>query len=186
MAKERDETEKVKASHGAEQEQQSKQKEVNGKGVESPPETVPIEQVNKLKEQFASVVNAYKEMQKDFDNYRQKNSELRAEMQDVGIVKACETLLPAIDSFKKARKLVLDKSTVDGMFLVETALLNDLEKLGVKKMATVGKEFNPQIHEAVMTVVDPNTQQGCIIDELESGYTFKGKVIRIAKVVVAK
>lgn len=148
-------------------------------------EMVPIDQYNALKEQASMCVNLTRELQADFENYKKRTKDTWQEGIDEGIKQACSVILPALDSFKKAKKLTLDHSTLNGILMIETELYNALEKLEVTKISTAGM-FDPEVHNAVMVTVDPNHESGEIIDELQAGFRFKDSILRIPNVVVAK
>ena len=103
-----------------------------------------------------------------------------------GVIKTCETIFPALDSFKKARKVIMDKNSLKGIKMIEDALLDALAKLKVKRIPTIGHEFDPNLHNAVVLIDDFKAKSNTIIEELQAGYTYDGKVIRYSQVVVAK
>ena len=148
-------------------------------------EMVTLQQYNLLKEQASMLANMMREIQSDFENYRRHTKEMRQDGIDEGIRQACSAILPAMDTFKKAKKLTLDNAVLNGILMIETNIINALEKLGVTKISAKGM-FDPEVHNAVMVAVDPNRKSGEIIDEIQSGYKFKETVLRVPDVVVAK
>jgi molecular chaperone GrpE (heat shock protein) len=75
---------------------------------------------------------------------------------------------------------------VDGLRLLRNKLWQELQSSGVKKIESIGKEFNPNEHEAITTIpASDNYAAGVIIDVLEEGYMYNGRLIRAARVVVA-
>jgi molecular chaperone GrpE len=75
---------------------------------------------------------------------------------------------------------------VDGLRLLRNKLWQELQSSGVKKIESIGKEFNPNEHEAISTIpASDDFAAGVIIDVLEEGYMFNGRLIRAARVVVA-
>ena len=153
--------------------------------VQEKEEMVPLEQFNKLKEQAAACVNMMREVEFDFENYKRRTKDNFQQGVDEGIKQACSVILPALDSIKKAKKLMLDNTMLNGLLMIETNLFNALERLGVTKISTAGK-FDPEIHNAVLVTVDNNRKSGDIIDELMAGFKFKDIVLRVPDVVVAK
>jgi molecular chaperone GrpE len=174
--------EKEEIKQGIKQEAETAKR---AKKREEPEELVTLEQYNRLKEQTAMCINLTRELQADFENYKRRTKDTWQEGIDEGIKQTCSVLLPALDAFKKAKKLTLDNSTLNGILMIETNLINSLEKLGVTKISTSGM-FNPELHNAVMVTVDPNRESGEIIDELQAGFKFKDIILRIPDVVVAK
>ncbi len=139
-----------------------------------------------IKIQMAKVINDYKELEKDLENYRKRSREDIEVARVDGIVKALNVILPALDTFKKAKKLIKDESSLSGVNMIEKSLFESLNKLKVKKIECVGKKFDPSYHNAVLQIEDKKTKSGHIVEEIEAGYEMDGKVIRFSQVVVAK
>ena len=147
---------------------------------------VSCEEYLKLKYQLADMINKYKQLDQEFENYRKRTREEIKQATINGTVKAIELILPALDSFKKAKQIVKDEKNLEGINLIEKSLMTALEKQGVKKIDCLGKPFNPDFHNAVATVEDKTKKAGTIIDEIEFGYTLNDKVIKYSQVVVSK
>lgn len=195
MSNNKEEKEEIKKQNkenfkkcGCNEEQTKTQKtpeEEKGK-MHSKLDCVPNEEYIKLKYQFAEFINKHKEYETEFENYKRRTREEIKQAKEDGITKAVETLLPALDSFKKAKKIITDKASISGINLIEKSILQELEKLGVKRIKCVGEPFNAEIHNAVALVEDENAESGTIVEELESGYTKGEKVIKFSQVIVAK
>ena len=140
----------------------------------------------KLKYQFSEFVNKYKEYEKEFENYKRRTREEITAAKEEGIAKAVKAVIPALDTFKKARLIVKDESSLNGINLIEKSLMAELEKLGVKKIKTKGQKFNPELHNAVLLVENTEVESGVIVEEYEAGYTLGEKVIKFSQVSVAK
>ena len=100
-------------------------------------------------------------------------------------------LLPVIDDFDRAQTTMENATEVaavkEGVDLISNKLRNVLEGKGLKPMETKGEEFNPDFHEAITEIPAPSDDmKGKVLDEIEKGYTLNDKIIRYAKVVVAK
>ncbi len=149
-------------------------------------EFVPMDEYVKLKYQLSDFVNRYKAYEHEFENYKKRTKEEIKNAKDEGIIKALETILPALDAFKKARKIITDKSSISGIALIEKNIFTQLEKLGVKKIECENKEFNTDFHNAVMLVEDEDKEPGTIVEEVEAGYTLNDKVIKYSQVIVSK
>lgn len=148
--------------------------------------SVSCEEYLKIKYQLADMINKYKQLDAEFENYRKRTREEIKQAKTDGLVKAVELLLPALDSFKKAKKVVKDEKNLEGINLIEKSLLQALEKHNVKRINCVGKQFNPDFHNAVAIVEDKTKKSGTIVDEIEYGYMLGDKVIKFSQVVVAK
>ena len=82
--------------------------------------------------------------------------------------------------------MLKDQASLDGIMLIEKAILSSLEKLGVKKIDAVGKEFDPNYHNATLMQEFKGKKSGTVVEEMESGYTLNDKVIKYSQVIVAK
>ncbi len=130
----------------------------------------------------------------DYENFRrQKEREAAALLKfaEEGLIKK---LLPTLDDLerviKNADKFLADnpdaKIYVDGVKLVQQKLLKMLEERGVTRIESLGKKFDVAYHEALTQVPKSDVEPDTIVDEFEAGYILHDKVIRHAKVVVAK
>ena len=160
--------------------------EEKAKEKETEQKTVSVEKYNDLLKQSAVYLNTARQLQADFDNYRRVNKDAKKEGIEEGIIKACDTILPALDSFKKARKVIMDKNSLNGIKMIEDSLLDALARLNIKRIPTIGHTFDPNLHNAVVLLDDFKAKSNTIIEELQAGYTYGDKVIRYSQVVVAK
>ncbi len=98
--------------------------------------------------------------------------------------------LPELDNFDRALKLADDSKDIDkfveGMRLIEEQLFKVLGKYGVESIETVGKSFDPNLHEAVMEEENNEMPHHTIIDEFQRGFLLKERVIRPSKVKVSR
>ncbi|GHT55712.1 hypothetical protein AGMMS49982_21900 [Bacteroidia bacterium] len=136
------------------------------------------------------VKDAYLHLMAEYDNYRKRTIKEKADLIKNGGEKTLVGLLPIIDDFERALDTV-DKATdlaavKEGVDLIYQKFIAFLTSNGVTAMTTVGEAFDPELHEAVALVPNPDeAQKGKIIDNLQTGYTLNDKVIRHAKVAVA-
>ncbi len=133
--------------------------------------------------------NFYKRIAADFENYRRRNDRERDEAQGLGIQKAIEQILPALDDMDRARTSLANvtdpKAILDSINLVFTRFAKCLENTGVKQMEVVGEPFDPRLHEPVQEVETNECADGAVVHELRRGYMYKDKVLRPALVNVA-
>ncbi len=141
---------------------------------------------NDIKLQVADALNEYKELQRDYENLRNRLREDVAAAKFEGTKEALMTLLPALDSFKKARKILSDKATLSGITLIEKNILTAVKELGVEKIKCLGLPFDPNFHNAMMMMEKEGKQSGTVIEEVEAGYILGDKVIKYSQVIVAK
>ena len=128
----------------------------------------------------------YKRLQADFENFKRRT---RQEKEELGVVVTGElilSLLPVIDNFERALKTEAKdpQAVMDGIKMIYKQLTQTLEKAGTAPIEAVGKQFDPNQHEAVMRVEDDAKEDGMIVDELQKGYTVLGRVIRPSMVKV--
>ncbi len=159
--------------------------EKNDKQKQEKPQ-VSAEKYEELLKQSTVYLNTARQLQADFDNFRRINKDAKKVGFEEGLIKACEALLPALDSFKKARRVIMDKNSLNGIKMIEDSIIEALERLKVKKIPTIGQVFDPQFHNAVVLLDDFKAKSNTIIEELQAGFIYEGKVIRYAQVVVAK
>ena len=99
-------------------------------------------------------------------------------------------LFPIMDNFDMAfesMEKAEDKMAVmEGMKMVQKEFHKILEENGVKKIETAGKEFDPNVHEAVLAVPTDEVPDGTIVEETRAGYMLNDRLLRPAQVTVAK
>lgn len=149
-------------------------------------DVVPYAEYEKLAKQTEQYLNLAKQIQADFENYKRNMQKIVKDKELDGVMKAANAIFPAIDSFKKARKIITDKSCISGIKMIEKQLLDALAGLKIIRVKSVGEKFDPNMHNAVMLVEDPNVESGTIVEELEAGYMYEDKVMRFSSVIVAK
>lgn len=132
--------------------------------------------------------NRYLRLQADFDNFRRRSRielEASAKYRAQSII---TDLLPAIDNFERAMKMEVDneqaKSLMQGVEMVYRSLLDALKNEGVEVIESVGNEFDPHLHQAVMQAEDENYGPNIVVEEFQKGYKLKDRVIRPAMVKV--
>ena len=104
----------------------------------------------------------------------------------IGAREIIEKILPVVDNFERGLAQAPEGDAfADGMQMIYKQLLTTLEGLGVEAIEAVGKEFNPDFHNAVMHVEDENVGENMVVEELQKGYTYKGFVVRHSMVKVA-
>ena len=96
------------------------------------------------------------------------------------------SLIPILDDFRRATKVeTADKEYAKGMEMIEQRLLETLKKAGLEPIEAAGKPFDPNLHQAVDRVVSEELPDQTVVEEYQSGYNFKGKLLRPAMVKVA-
>lgn len=121
----------------------------------------------------------------EFDNYRKRTANIRLEAFQDGFMEAVREFLPALDSFILAQDMIKDKNTLMGIKFIEKGILDTLAKMGVEKISCDG-EFNPELHSCIDTVSEGDVPSNHIVKVATNGFTYKGKVLRYANVIIKK
>ena len=122
----------------------------------------------------------------EFDNYRKRTEKEKSSMYIIGARDIIEKILPVVDNFERGLAQAPEGDAfAEGMKMIYKQLMTTLEDLGVKPIDAVGKEFNPDLHNAVMHVEDETVGDNIVVEELQKGYTYKDFVVRHSMVKVA-
>ena len=122
----------------------------------------------------------------EFDNYRKRTEKEKLANYVVGARDVIEKLLPVVDNFERGLANADENDPfVDGMSKVYKQLITIFEDLGVEPIEAVGKEFDPNLHNAVMHIDDEELGENIIAEEFQKGYMYKDKVVRHSMVKVA-
>ena len=117
----------------------------------------------------------------EFDNYRKRTEKEKTGMYEIGAKDVIEKILPVIDNFERGLAAVLEEqkedSFVTGMEMIYKQMMTTLEGIGVKPIEAVGKEFNPDLHNAVMHIEDEELGENIVAEEFQKGYTYRDTVV---------
>jgi len=135
---------------------------------------------------LAAEKDKYLRLAAEFDNFKKRSQKERESLyQDVRSDTILK-LLPVYDNLERAlRQETADEAYKKGVELTMSQLESISEGMGVKPIETVGKTFDPGLHDAVMHVEDENAGEGEIVEEFQKGFTLGDKVIRFSMVKVA-
>ena len=125
----------------------------------------------------------------DLDNYRKRAARERADIVKYGKEDLIRDILPFLDSLDRAleHKDTDDAQAFrDGVALIQEQLLCCLKKHGVERIESVGVNFDPNIHEALMQMESPDHEDNQVVSEMEKGYLLNGRLIRPSRVCVCK
>lgn len=127
-----------------------------------------------------------KRLKAEFQNYKKRMEEDIKRIQEYAAEELIKELLDVLDSFDRAEQVEgVSSSFLEGLRMVRRQFENILLKWGLKRMETVGKEFDPSFHEALMCT-DSNAPTNTVVKEVRGGYLLKNKVIRPAQVIVGR
>ena len=154
-------------------------------------ELTPEEKIAELEKQVEELKNQQLYKVAEFDNFRKRVMQEKAELIKNGGSKVITTLLPIIDDLERAQQN-MDKygdvaAVKEGLTLIIDKFFKLLAQEGLKKMDVVGQPFDSDLHEAIAMVPgQPDDMKGKVMDCMTAGYTLNDKVIRYAKVAVAE
>lgn len=131
-------------------------------------------------------LNLARQIQADFENFRRRAGEEVKNSYSKGQASVIEVFLPCLDTFKDAKKMITDENVLKGVEMIEGRIGEALETLGVKKISSIGENYNPHFHNVIAVLSDESKENDIILDEYQAGYTLNDKVIRYAKVIVNK
>ncbi len=147
------------------------------------------EKKDKKDEQIAELTDKVKRQLAEFENFRNRTEKEKSQMYMVGAKDVIEKLLPVVDSFERGIKSIKEEEkenpVASGMEMIYKQLMSALTELGVTPIEAMGKEFDPNFHNAVMHVDDEELGENIIVEELQKGYQYKDVVLRYSMVKVA-
>ncbi|NCF99723.1 MAG: nucleotide exchange factor GrpE [Planctomycetia bacterium] len=153
---------------------------------EVPDETVELTP----EEEKAFLLDQLQRAHAELANFRRRTLEDRASQRKRTTVDVVRSFLPVLDGLDAAIKAVNeageDSSIRQGLEMIAERVNGVLTDLKVEQIATSGKDFDPEIHEAMMQIDNPNARQGEIVDEVEKGYRCGDLLIRASRVIVAR
>ena len=124
----------------------------------------------------------------EFDNFRKRTEKEKSQMFDFGAKGIIEKILPVIDNFERGLDGLSDEEKngafAQGIDKIYKQLIQILTDAGVTVIEAVGKEFNPEIHNAVMHGEDDSLGENIVSEELQKGYMYKESVVRPSMVKV--
>jgi molecular chaperone GrpE len=145
-------------------------------------------EIQNLTSKLEEADNRYLRLQADFDNFRRRTRLDIEAGEKYKAQKLVTELLPALDNFERALQIEADneqtRSLLQGMEMVYRGIVDALKKEGVEPIEAVGKEFDPNFHQAVMQGEDENFGSNIVTDEFQKGYMLKDRVIRPSMVKV--
>jgi molecular chaperone GrpE len=122
----------------------------------------------------------------DFDNFRRRAERDRSEYVQFAAMEIVRGLIPILDDFRRATKVEsADKEYAKGVEMIGQRLFEALKKAGLEPIEAAGKLFDPNLHQAVDRVQSEELPDQTVLEEYQSGYNFKGKLLRPAMVKVA-
>ena len=131
----------------------------------------------------------------DMENLRRRGQKDREDALKYAASNFARDMLPVADNLRRAIDSLPDqgeagieamKSFIEGIALTERELLSTLERHGIRKIEPMGEKFDPQFHEAMFEAPVPGAEPGTVFQVLEAGYVVHDRLLRPAKVGIAR
>lgn len=146
-------------------------------------------EAEKLKLALDTLNNQYLRLAADFENYRKRQAQEREALLKYGAEECMKKVIEVVDNFDRALTMVEKIDNLDKMketfHVLNKQLMESLTKLGLEQIKSVGEQFDPNLHEAVMQTPTDEHPEDTVINELQKGYKLGEKVLRPAMVAVA-
>ena len=190
--KKKDVTEEAKETKTEETKAETVQEEIIEEASENIPETEKEKKEAKKDKkdpkdaQIEDLTDRLRRTMAEFDNFRKRTEKEKSSMYVIGAKDIIEKILPVVDNFERGlAQAPEDDPFAEGMQKIYKQFTTTMEGMGVEPIEAVGKEFNPDFHNAVMHVEDEAVGENIVVEELQKGYTYKGFVVRHSMVKVA-
>ena len=145
--------------------------------------------IEELQKELQEAKNRNLYLLADYENARRRFQKLSVELEKTAVSTIAKQLLPVADNIKRVQESG-KKQTVDSILvaisIIDSELHTVFDVFKIKRLSSKGEKFNPEIHEAIATVPSKDVKSGYIVDVITEGYTISDKLLRAAKVVVAK
>ena len=141
---------------------------------------------DKFEQQIEDLTDRLKRSMAEFDNYRKRTEKEKSSMYIIGARDIVEKMLPIMDNFERGlAQAPEDDPFAEGMKMIYKQMMTAFDEMGVKPIEAVGKDFDPNLHNAVMHVEDESVGENIVVEEFQKGYTYKDFVVRHSMVKVA-
>ena len=164
-------------------------KEEASEGTQETKEATADDKIAELEASVADWKDKYQRLMAEFENARKRTAKEAVQRYDMGAMGVLEKLLPVIDNFERGLDAVSeeekDSAFVQGINQIYKQFVSVMEDLGVTPMDAKGKEFDANLHNAVMHVEDEELGENIVAEEMQKGYMYKDSVLRHSMVKVA-
>ena len=189
-AEEKTSEEETSSEAKAEEKEEPQQEESSQKEPETKTKTSFFgkkkKEKDKFEQQIEELTDRLKRSMAEFDNYRKRTEKEKSSMYIIGAKDIVEKMLPIVDNFERGLAQAPENDPfAEGMKMIYKQMMTAFDEMGVKPIETVGKEFDPNLHNAVMHVEDDSVGENIVVEEFQKGYTYKDFVVRHSMVKVA-
>ena len=179
----------MKANTATEEKETQKTKEAKKTDKKASKKQKADDLIKEKDQQIGELTDKYQRLMAEFENVRKRTAKEFVQRYDMGAMGVLEKLLPVVDNFERGLQAVAeeekDSPFVQGIEQIYKQLMGTLDELGVKAMDAEGKEFDANLHNAVMHVEDEEAGENVVVEELQKGYMYKESVLRHSMVKVA-
>lgn len=177
--------EEVKEEAAEETTEETAEEAAETVGAEAPAEPSAEE---KLKAEVDALKDKLMRHAAEFDNYKKRTQKEREELYATAVCDTIEKILPVKDNLERALTSIegADESVTEGIKMIDKQFSEMLKSAGVEEIKSVGEQFDPERHNAVMREDAEDAEENTVTEEFQKGYIYKGeKVIRYSMVKVA-
>ena len=143
----------------------------------------------KMENENKELLNRLQRSMAEFDNFRKRTLKEKSMMYENGAKECLEAILPVVDNFERAigscEEDIKETAFVKGIEMIYNQLESVLKEIGVAEIEAVGKEFDPNYHNAVTHVDDDEYGENEVVEQFQKGYIYKDSVLRYSMVKVA-
>ena len=141
-----------------------------------------------LQDKYDEIYDKYLRLAAEYDNFRKRTDREKSDLAAYATARTVEKLLPVLDNLDKASQNKGEdiKAFGDGIDMITKNFTDILNSAGVKEIEALGKEFNPELHNAISTEESDGDNENIVVEVYQKGYAIDDKVIRHAIVKVAK
>jgi len=163
--------------------QEEEQEQVLEEVQETAPEnseTAELEnQLEKKDEELKELKDQIQRLAAEFDNYKKRTVKEKEKLYASSVADVAAAFIPVVDNIDLALKACEsgEQGIRDGVQLIKRQIEDVLTNLKVKPIETIGEEFNPEFHEAVMHVEDDSYGDNEIIEEFRKGYIYRDEIV---------
>ncbi|NMB42346.1 MAG: nucleotide exchange factor GrpE [Firmicutes bacterium] len=146
------------------------------------------QKIEKLEQEKEEMKNRMLRLQADFENFRRRVRSEKADLISYANFDLMQKLLPVVDNLERALSASqggASEGIVEGLEMIRKSFLEIMAKEGVTPIESIGKPFDPNCHEAVFREENSDFPPGTVVEELQKGYMFNDKVLRVSMVKVS-
>ena len=157
-------------------------------------ETSPEELIEKLNEEITELKDQRLRAIAELENFRKRAEKDQSDALKYGISNFAKEIINIRDNIERAQSSISEeaknneaiKSVIEGIDLIAQSVVSTFEKIGIKKIDSLNKKFDHNLHQAMMEIENDDLEPGTIVQELIPGYTLHDRLLRPAMVGVSK